>query len=131
MVKKIIVGIVIFITVGVVGGISCLNYKIDNSVEKENVLNVASLQDKIDNTLEQEVNEIKEDSNDLKKNIDTTINENNDTITKKENEQIKSEKVNTTKSNVAKNNIKENKNTKENDIMSKDKETQKQDNNKK
>ena len=52
MVKKIIVGIVIFITVGVVGGISCLNYKIDNSVEKENVLNVASLQDKIDNTLE-------------------------------------------------------------------------------
>ena len=131
MVKKIIVGIVIFITVGVVGGISCLNYKIDNSVEKENVLNVASLQDKIDNTLEQEVNEIKEDSNDLKKNIDTTINENNDTINKKENEQIKSEKVNTTKSNVAKNNIKENKNTKENDIMSKDKETQKQDNKKK
>lgn len=131
MVKKIIVGIVIFITVGVVGGISCLNYKIDNSVEKENVLNVASLQDKIDNTLEQEVNEIKEDSNDLKKNIDTTINENNDTINKKENEQVKSEKVNTTKSNVTKNNIKENKNTKENVIMSKDKETQKQDNNKK
>ena len=129
MVKRIIVGIVIFITVGVVGGISCLNYKFDNSVEKENVLNVANLQDKIDNTLEQEVNEIKDDSNNLKEN--TVANINSDTVTKKENEQNKSEKVNTTKTNVAKNNIKENKKTEEKAIIAHNKETQEKYNNKK
>lgn len=129
MVKRIIVGIVIFITVGVVGGISCLNYKFDNSVEKENVLNVANLQDKIDNTLEQEVNEIKDDSNNLKEN--TVANINSDTVTKKENEQNKSEKVNTTKTNVAKNNIKENKKTEEKAIIAHNKETQEKNNNKK
>ena len=133
MVKRIILGIVIFITIGVVGGISCLNYKFDNSVEKENVLNVANLQDKIDNTLEQEVNEIKDDSNNLKKNTITTISENNDTISKKENEQVKRENLNTntTKTNAAKNNIKENKKTEEKAIIVQNKETQEKNNNKK
>lgn len=133
MVKRIILGIVIFITIGVVGGISCLNYKFDNSVEKENVLNVANLQDKIDNTLEQEVNEIKDDSNDLKKNNVDNIHKNNDTVTKKENEQVKRENLNTntTKTNVAKNNIKENKKTEEKAIIAHNKETQEKNNNKK
>ena len=130
MVKRIILGIVIFITVG---GISCLNYKFDNSVEKENVLNVENLQDKIDNTLEQEVNEIKDDSNDLKKNNVDNIHKNNDTVTKKENEQVKRENLNTntTKTNVAKNNIKENKKTEEKAIIAHNKETTEKNNNKK
>ena len=33
MVKKIILGIVIFVTVGVTGGVSCLNYKFDNKLQ--------------------------------------------------------------------------------------------------
>ena len=60
MVKKIILVIVLFVTVGVIGGMSFLNYKFDNSVENENVLDIGKLQNKVGNTLKQEVNEIKD-----------------------------------------------------------------------
>ena len=116
MVKKIILGIVIFVTVGVTGGVSCLNYKFDNSVEKENVLNVSKLQDKISDTLEQEVNEIKDNINILAKENMTTVDKEIDTITEKEEKeekQVNNEKLNITKTNVSNNDTKENKNTNE------------------
>lgn len=133
MVKKIILGIVIFVTVGVTGGVSCLNYKFDNSVEKENVLNVSKLQDKISDTLEQEVNEIKDNINILAKDNMTTVDKEIDTITEKEEKQVNNEKLNITKTNVSNNDTKENKNTNTNEkiVTTNNKNTQdKVDNNK-
>ena len=107
MVKKIILVIVLFVTVGVIGGISFLNYKFDNSVENENVLDIGKLQNKVGNTLKQEVNEIKDNLNNLTEKNTTTVNK--DTVTKKEEKQVNDKNVNTTKTNVSKNNTKENK----------------------
>ena len=108
MVKKIILVIVLFVTVGVIGGISFLNYKFDNSVENENVLDIGKLQNKIGNTLKQEVNEIKDNLNNLTEKNTTTVNK--DTVTEKEEKQLNDKNVNTTKTNVSKNDTKENKN---------------------
>ena len=118
MVKKIILVIVLFVTVGVIGGISFLNYKFDNSVENENVLDIGKLQNKIGNTLKQEVNEIKDNLNNL---------------TEKEEKQLNDKNVNTTKTNVSKNDTKENKNKNTNGkvVITNNKNTQdKVDNNK-
>ena len=129
MVKKIILVIVLFVTVGVIVGISFLNYKFDNSVENENVLDIGKLQNKIGNTLKQEVNEIKDNLNNLTEKNTTTVNK--DTVTKKEEKQVNDKNVNTTKTNVSKNNTKENKNTNGKVVITNNKNTQdKVDNNK-
>ena len=131
MVKKIILVIVLFVTVGVIGGISFLNYKFDNSVENENVLDIGKLQNKVGNTLKQEVNEIKDNLNNLTEKNTTTVNK--DTVTEKEEKQLNDKNVNTTKTNVSKNDTKENKNKNTNGkvVITNNKNTQdKVDNNK-
>lgn len=131
MVKKIILVIVLFVTVGVIGGMSFLNYKFDNSVENENVLDIGKLQNKVGNTLKQEVNEIKDNLNNLTEKNTTTVNK--DTVTEKEEKQLNDKNVNTTKTNVSKNDTKENKNKNTNGkvVITNNKNTQdKVDNNK-
>ena len=91
MVKKIILVIVLFVTVGVIDGMSFLNYKFDNSVENENVLDIGKLQNKVGNTLKQEVNEIKDNLNNLTEKNTTTVNK--DTVTKKEEKQVNDKNV--------------------------------------
>lgn len=131
MVKKIILGIVIFVTVGVIVGISFLNYKFDNSVDDENVLDISNLQNKVDNTLNKEVNEIEDNLNILTEKATTTVNEEKDTLVGKGKEQVSDKKVNTTKTDVSKNDTKENKKTNEKIVTTNDESTQeKVDNNK-
>ena len=124
MVKKIILVIVLFVTVGVIGGVTCLNYKFDNSVGNKNVFDIGKLQNKIGNTLEREVNEIKDNLNTLAKNNTTTLDEEIGTVPEKEEKQVNDKKLNTTKTNVGKNDTKENKKTNEKAVTTNNKNTQ-------
>ena len=103
---------------------SFLNYKFDNSVENENVLDIGKLQNKIGNTLEREVNEIKDNLNTLAKNNTTTLDEEIGTVPEKEEKQVNDKKLNTTKTNVGKNDTKENKKTNEKAVTTNNKNTQ-------
>lgn len=128
MMKKMIVSIVVIITIGVIEGVNYLNFESDNSVEKENVLSVASIEKRTNNTLDEEVNEIKESLNSTIEENVTPIDKENNTIAEKTQENYKKES--STKTNVSKNNTQETGKTQEKAITTKNEITQEKNNNK-
>lgn len=117
MLKKIIIGIVTTIVCSVIGGVGYFNLKTDNSVESENVSNIAQ-ENKIDETFENEVNELNSESN----SDSVAVEEKDESIEPQEKQadekniaepiKEKSSVATSPKTNVTKQSTNENKNTK-------------------